>query len=155
MSLEKATRRRNTVAPKKGKQENEKPSVIMCVKVTQSCPILCNPMDCIAYQALLSMEFSRKEYCNGLSFHLPGDLPDLGIKLASLISPALAGRFFTTSATWGHLGAFKMFNPCVRKVAWRRAWQPTPVFFPGEFHGQKNLVGYSPRGHKESDTTEQ
>ena len=40
-------------------------------------------MDCIAYQALLSMEFSRKEYCNGLSFHLPGDLPNPGIKLVS------------------------------------------------------------------------
>ena len=38
---------------------------------------------------------------------------------------------------------------------WRRSWQPTPVFLPGESHGQKNLAGYSPWGHKESDTTEQ
>ena len=37
---------------------------------------------------------------------------------------------------------------------WRRAWQPTPVFLPGEFHGQRSLAGYSPRGHKELDTTE-
>ena len=37
---------------------------------------------------------------------------------------------------------------------WRRAWQPTPVFLPGESHGQRNLVGYSPWGCKESDTTE-
>ena len=37
---------------------------------------------------------------------------------------------------------------------WRRKWQPTPVFLPGEFHEQRRLVGYSPRGHKESDTTE-
>ena len=37
---------------------------------------------------------------------------------------------------------------------WRRAWQPTPVFLPGEFHGQRSLVGYSPWGRKESDTTE-
>ena len=36
----------------------------------------------------------------------------------------------------------------------RRKWQPTPVFFPGEFHGQRSLVGYSPWGRKESDTTE-
>ena len=36
-----------------------------------------------------------------------------------------------------------------------KGWQPTPVFLPGEFHGQKSLVGYSPQGHKESDTTEQ
>ena len=36
----------------------------------------------------------------------------------------------------------------------RRKWQPNPVFLPGESHGQKSLVGYSPWGHKESDTTE-
>ena len=43
----------------------------------------------------------------------------------------------------------------VGKIPWRRAWQPTPVFLPGESHGQRSLAGYSPRGHKESDTTEQ
>ena len=37
----------------------------------------------------------------------------------------------------------------------RRTWQPTPVFLPGEFHGQRSLVGYSPWGHKESNMTEQ
>ena len=42
----------------------------------------------------------------------------------------------------------------VGKIPWRRAGQPTPVFFPGESHGQRSLVGYSPWGHKESDTTE-
>ena len=36
---------------------------------------------------------------------------------------------------------------------WRRKWQPTPVFLPGESHGQRSLVGYSPQGHKESDMT--
>ena len=46
------------------------------------------------------------------------------------------------------------FDPWVRKILWRRAWQLTPVFLPGESHGQKNLVGYSPQGHKELDTTE-
>ena len=38
---------------------------------------------------------------------------------------------------------------------WRWKWQPNPVFLPGEFHRQKSLAGYSPRGHKESDMTEQ
>ena len=38
---------------------------------------------------------------------------------------------------------------------WRRKWQPTPVFLPGECHGQKSLLGYSPWDHKELDTTEQ
>ena len=37
---------------------------------------------------------------------------------------------------------------------WRRKWQPTPVFLPGEFPGWRSLVGYSPLGHKESDMTE-
>ena len=46
------------------------------------------------------MGFSRQEYWSGLPFPPPGDLPDPGIKLASLESPALAGGFFTISATW-------------------------------------------------------
>ena len=46
------------------------------------------------------------------------------------------------------------FDPQVRKIPWRRAWQPTPVFLPGESHGQRSLVGYSPWGRKQSDTTE-
>jgi len=45
-------------------------------------------------------------------------------------------------------------NPWVRKIPWRRNWQPTPVFLSGKFHGQRSLVGYSPWGHKESDMTE-
>ena len=36
---------------------------------------------------------------------------------------------------------------------WRRKWPPSPVFLPGKSHGQRSLAGYSPRGHKESDTT--
>ena len=46
------------------------------------------------------------------------------------------------------------FDPWVRKIPWRRAWQPTPVFFPGEPHGQRSLAGYSPWDRKTSDTTE-
>ena len=45
------------------------------------------------------------------------------------------------------------FDSWVRKIPWRRKWQPTPVFLPGEAHGQRSLVGYSPWGRKESDTT--
>ena len=36
------------------------------------------------------------------------------------------------------------FSPWVRKFSWRRAWQPTPVFLPGESHGQRTLAGYCP-----------
>ena len=46
------------------------------------------------------------------------------------------------------------FKPWVWKIPWRRKWQPTPVFLPGKFHGQRSLAGYSPWGRKESDTTE-
>ena len=40
------------------------------------------------------------------------------------------------------------FNPWVRKIPWRRKWQPTPVFSPGKSHGQRSLAGYSPRGYR-------
>ena len=42
-----------------------------------------------------------------------------------------------------------------QKIPWRRKWQPTPVFLPGESHGPRSLVGYGPWGHKEWDTTEE
>ena len=123
------------------------------VKVAQSCPTLCNPMDytvhgilqarilewvvfpfsrvsnpglphcrqilyyllllshfshvwlfttlwTVARQAPVSVGFSRQEYWSGLPCPFPGDLPDLGIEPTSLRSPALAGGFYTTSATW-------------------------------------------------------
>ena len=54
----------------------------------------------VAHQAPLSMGFSRQEYWSGLPCLPPGSLPDLGIEPVSLMSPALAGGFFTTSATW-------------------------------------------------------
>ena len=46
------------------------------------------------------------------------------------------------------------FDAWVRKIPWRRVWQPTPVFLPGESQGHRSLVGYSPQGCKESDMTE-
>ena len=47
-----------------------------------------------------------------------------------------------------------MFHPWVWKIPWRRAWQFTPVFLPGESHGQRSLAGYGPSGLKEPDRTE-
>ena len=75
-----------------------------CANSLQSCLTLYSPMDCS--QTPLSMGFSRQEYWSGLPCPPPGHLPNSGIKrikpvsLASLMSPALAGRFFNTSATW-------------------------------------------------------
>ena len=45
-------------------------------------------------------------------------------------------------------------DPWVGKIPWGRKWQSTPVFLPGESHGRRSLVDYSPGGRKESDTTE-
>ena len=46
------------------------------------------------------------------------------------------------------------FDPWVRKIPWRRKWQPSPVFLPGKSHGQRSLVGYSPRDHEEPGAAE-
>ena len=67
----------------------------------------------VACQAPLSVGLSRQEYWCGLPCPPPGDLPDPGIKPVSLVSPALAGVFFTTSATWEALlldGWVKIFK---------------------------------------------
>ena len=52
-------------------------------------------------------------------------------------------------AMWG-----TRFDPWIGKIRWRREWQPIPVFFPGESHGQRSLEGYSPWDCKELDKTE-
>ena len=73
----------------------------MCVCVhaqsLQSCLTPCEAVDCSPPG---SMGFSRQEYWSEFPCPSPGDLPDLGIEPTSLTSPALADRFFTTSATW-------------------------------------------------------
>ena len=113
--------------------------LLQCMKVkserevAQSYPTLSDPMDC-SLQAPPSMGFSRQVCWSG------GPLP----------SPRRwyrGGEFTCQSRSCS-------FNPWVRKIPWRKTWQPTPVFLPGEFHGQRSLEGYSPWGHKESDTTE-
>ena len=71
----------------------------VCYKSLQSCWILCDPMDCIppgsSVHGILQARILEWVACPP-----PGNLPDQGIELESLMSPALAGRFFTTSATW-------------------------------------------------------
>ena len=64
----------------------------------------------VTCQASLSMGFSRQEYWIGLLFPFPGDLPNPGIEPMSLMSPALAGEFFTTLTTWeAHPYQFPIF----------------------------------------------
>ena len=77
-------------------------------KSLQSYPTLCDPMG-LAGQASLPIGFSREEDWSGLPGPPSGDLLDPGIKPASLRSPALAGGFFTTGATWDALVYWKAF----------------------------------------------
>ena len=82
-----------------------------------------------------------------------------------IITMLLAGICWARAACWGLSCWFSgkestcqcrrcRFDPWVGKVPWRRKWQPTPLFLPGKSHGHRSLAGYSPRGCKESDTTE-
>ena len=80
----------------------------MCVL---SCSVLSNslwPHGTVACHAPLPMEFSRQEYWSRVPFHTPGDLLDPGVKPTSLASPALIGRFFTSSTTWQALFVVQM-----------------------------------------------
>ena len=71
-----------------------------CMLSHFSCVRLCVTLWTVACQAPLSMEFSRQEYWSGLPYPSSGELPNPGTEPAALTSPALAGGFFTTSATW-------------------------------------------------------
>ena len=73
-------------------------------------------------QAPLSMEFSRQEYWSGLPFPSPGDLPDPEIKPMSPASPALAGGFFTTSATWEALQGLLVGKYVIREAPKVAQW---------------------------------
>ena len=66
----------------------------------------------IGPQAPLSIRFSRQENWSGLPCPSPGDLPDPGIEPATLRSPELAGRYFTTSATWEAQRTFILYSKC-------------------------------------------
>ena len=82
------------------------------------CPTLCDPVDC-SPPGPPSMGFSRQDYWNGLSCPSPGDLPDAGVEPGSLGSPALAGRFFSTTSptVWGAFGVvvYKVGPPWAKR----------------------------------------
>ena len=103
----------------------------------------------VAHQASLSMGFSRQEYWSGLPCPPPGDLTDPGIEPASPVAPAL----WATSLPLSHWGS-PYISIYMYKKKWRRQWQPTPVFLPGESQGPRSLVGCHLWGCTESGTTE-
>ena len=107
----------------------------------------------VAHQASPSMEFSRQEYWSGLLCPSPGVFPIhwsnpyllhlLHWQVRSLpVVPPGKPILITVSLN------FLCDN------SWRRWWHPTPVLLPGESHGWRSLVGCSPWGCEESDTTE-
>ena len=137
-------------------------------------------MDGSRHQAPLSTGFSRQKYWSGLSFPSPGNLPNPETEHRSLalqtdalpseppgkskIHSHLYIKYINIKYTHIHTHAYIFWPFCeacrslVSKLGikpWPRKWQPTPVLLSGKFHGWRNLVGYSPWGHKESDTTEQ
>ena len=69
-------------------------------------------------------------------------------------SATLIGKTHGSDGKESTCNAGDLIKPWIRKIPWMRAWQPNPVFSPGEFHGQGRLMGYSPWGHKDSDTAQ-
>ena len=104
--------------------------------------------------------------CEGLgkrSTYPPGENAQVG----DLVQPSGAEPFSRLPKGWKNPDSDASWNPNTFPTSarapgldlpllffWRRKWQPTPVFLPGESHGRRSLVGYSPQGRKESDTTE-
>ena len=86
-----------------------------------------------------------------MSFPFPGHLPDPEIEPAS---PALAGRVFTAVPAGKPHSNFTCCKMSKKIYLWRRQWHLTPVLLPGKSHGRRSLVGCSPWGRGESDTTE-
>ena len=135
----------------------------------------------ITRQAPLSRGFPGQKYWSEEPFPFPGDLPTSSqesnprllhargllhgsglLHASGLLHCRVDSLLFELGSTYGKESACQCrrhkrcgFNPWVRKIPWRRKWQPIPVFLPGKFHGQRNLVGYSPWSCKESDTTKQ
>ena len=84
--------------------------VYVCAKLLQSCLILCGPVECSLPGSSVHGILQARNW-SGLPCPSPGDLPDPGIKHASLTSPALAGGFFNTTTTWeAHLVYERVYN---------------------------------------------
>ena len=106
----------------------------ICVKFLPSCPTLVT-VGTVVCQAPLSMGFSRRKYCSGWPCPPPGDLPDSGIEPMSVMSPALAAGFFTTSASWeAHLadnGQWQLLRATEDNREVKRWRKKTPLPPPG------------------------
>ena len=114
-------------------------------QLLQLCLTLCNPMECnLPGSSVHGILHARILEWVSMSSSRGSSPPRVWIHVS-----CITGGFFTA----GPLG-----KPIYIKIYWiikqRRQWQPTPVLLPGKSHGRRRLVGYSPWGHKELDTTE-
>ena len=142
-------------------------------KVPQSCPTLCDPMDCrlpgSSVHGILPariLEWAAFPFSRGSAQprietrsptlqadSLPAEPPGK-TKKPRVGSLSLLQRIFRIQESNRGLLHCKRILYQLSYEGSPRAWQPNPVFLPGEYHGQRSLAGYSPYGHKESDTNE-
>ena len=130
--------------------------LILFSKVVFTMPWLMTFINLFSFAAFRSVFFF---FFNKFSEHLPfrvisGSLvgmTPLDISLSDGLPRWLSGK--DTACQCRRQERWR-FYPWVRKIPWRRAWQPTLVFLPGKSHGQRSLAGYSPWGRKELNTTE-
>ena len=106
------------------------------------CSCLENPRDWGAWWAAVHGVAQSRTRLKRLSSS--SSIVDLGVRSDLAVKNPLANA---------HRHKRHRFNPRVGTIPWRRAWQSTPVILPGESHGQRSLVGYSPWGRTESDMT--
>ena len=106
------------------------------------CQLKCCPLlDLFIYLIFVSNTLSKCSLPSCSSY--PGTIHDTKI-LGLFGASQVAQMVKYLPAMWENLG----LDPWVQKIPWRKEWQPTPVFLPGESHGQRSLAGYSPWGHK-------
>ena len=132
--------------------------LLQCMKVkresevSQSCLTLSDPMDCsLPGSSVHGIFQARVLEWVAISFsYIYLHTYYMVLNIVGLLR-WFSGKEMPVIATRGRRGRYNLW---VGKILWRRKWQPTPAFLPGESYGQRSLVGYNPQGHKESDTTE-
>ena len=105
--------------------------ICVCAKSLQSCLTLCNAMDCSLPGSSVHWIL---QYLSGLPCPPPGDLPDPGIRPMSFTAPALAGRFFTTSATWEALKILYIYLQTLNSHSWQKQQIIRKSTFPLKTH---------------------
>jgi len=114
----------------------------------------CTHMNIQAYLWILFFNIlTSTQYYSILSNYL---IPVCSFQIGVILAFANHSGWCSSKESACQCRRFKRYrlDPWVQKIPWRSTRQPTPVFLPGEFHGQRSLVGYSAWGCKESDTTE-